>query len=77
MTLLSRAYVSPYGIPLKLCRYLVPFLRYSASKNSVTLKPGVFKVIQNGAVRQTIYDFLLVRQYKYSSIMYFELFDVE
>jgi len=43
----------------------------------VTLKPGVFKVIQNGAVRQTIYDFLLVRQYKYSSIMYFELFDVE
>jgi len=31
----------PIGIPLKLNRYLVLFLRYSASKNSVTLKPGV------------------------------------
>ena len=43
----------PISIPLKLCLYLVPLLRYSVSKNSVTLKPrvGVVKVIENGAVR--------------------------
>jgi len=37
-------------------------------KNGVTLKPGYgsFKVIENGAVRQTIYDFLLVRYCKYN-----------
>ena len=40
MTLLSRAYVVPISILLKLYLFLVPFLRYSASKNSVTLKPG-------------------------------------
>ena len=71
MTLLSRAYVSPYWYSIEtMSVYLVPFLKYSASKNSVTLKPGVFKIIQNVAVQQTIYDFLLVRQYKYSSILY-------
>ena len=38
----SRACVSLYySISLKLCLYLVPFLRYSASKNGVTLKLGV------------------------------------
>ena len=31
---------------------------------------GSFKVIENGAVWQTIYDFLLVRHYNYSSILY-------
>jgi len=30
------------SIPLKLCLYLVPFLRYLASKNGVTLKPEVW-----------------------------------
>jgi len=44
------------SIPLKLCLHLVPFPRYSASKNDVTLKPEVgvvqaFKVTENGAVR--------------------------
>jgi len=29
------------SIPLKLCTYLIPFRRYSASKNGVILKPGV------------------------------------
>jgi len=29
-----------------------------------------FKVIENGAVRQTMYDFLLVRHCNYSSILY-------
>jgi len=40
---------------------------------------GPFKVIENGAVRQTMYDFLLVRHCNYSSILYRlrELFDVE
>jgi len=33
------------SIPLKLCLYPIPFLRYSASKNSVTLKQGV-RVVQ-------------------------------
>ena len=53
MTLLSRACVSPYSMALKKCLYLVPFLRYSASKNGMTLKSGVgsFKVIENGAIR--------------------------
>jgi len=31
----------PITITLKLCLYLVPFLRYLAFKNGVTLKPGV------------------------------------
>ena len=31
---------------------------------------GSFKVIENGAVRQTMYDFLLVRHRNYSSILY-------
>jgi len=35
MTLLSRACASRYSL------YVVPFLRYSASKNGVTLKLGV------------------------------------
>jgi len=40
-------------MPFKLCLYLVPLLRYSASENGVTLKAGVevFKVIENGTVR--------------------------
>jgi len=41
MALLSKACVSPIRIPLQLCLYVVPFLRYSASKNGVTLNPGV------------------------------------
>jgi len=31
---------------------------------------GLFKVIENGAVRLTMYDFLLVRYCNYSSILY-------
>ena len=31
---------------------------------------GSFKVIENGAVRETMYDFLLVRHCDYSSILY-------
>ena len=31
--------------------YLLPLMRYSSSKYSVTLKTGLFKVIENGAVR--------------------------
>ena len=43
MTLLHRACVSPLHmiISMTLCLYVVPFLRYSASKNGVTLKQGV------------------------------------
>ena len=40
MTLLSRASVSPISISLKLCLYVVPFMRYSASKNGMTFKLG-------------------------------------
>jgi len=48
MTLLSRACVSPYFYFIQ-----TMVLRYSASKNGVTLKLGVesFKVIENGAVQ--------------------------
>jgi len=35
----------PISIPLNLCLYLVPFLRYLASKNGVTLKQEV-EVVQ-------------------------------
>ena len=65
-----RVYV-PIGIPLKLCLYLVPFMIYSSSKNGVTLKPEYesFKVIENGAVRYTIHDFLLVSRCNYTSIV--------
>jgi len=35
-----RVYV-PISIPLKVSMYVVPFMRYSASKNVVTLKSGV------------------------------------
>jgi len=37
-----------------------------------TLKTGLgfFKIIENGTVRYTIYDFLLVCHCKYSSILY-------
>ena len=40
----SRRAYGDISIPSKLC-LLVPFLRYSASKNGVTLKPGV-RVVQ-------------------------------
>jgi len=55
-----------------ICLYLVRFLRYSASKNGVTLKLGVrsCKVNENGDVRWTIYNFLSVCHCKYSSILY-------
>ena len=73
----------PISIPLKLCLYLVSFLRCSASKNGVTLKLECmvvqghwkFKVIENGAVRQIIFDFLLVGHCKHSSIQY-RLWDI-
>ena len=56
---------------LKLCLYLIPFLTYSASKNGMTLKPGLglFKVIENGTIL-LIYRFLLVGHCKYSSMWY-------
>jgi len=43
-----------------------------SAKECLTLKSGFgsFKVIENGAVRQTMYDFLLVRHCCYSSILY-------
>jgi len=40
MTLLSRACVSPYLHFIE-TMYVVPFLRYSASKKGVTLKLGL------------------------------------
>jgi len=38
------------SISTTLCLYVVPFLRYTASKNGVTVKQGV-GVVENGAVR--------------------------
>jgi len=56
---------------------------FAASSNGLTLKSGFgsFKIIENDAIRQTMYDFLLVRHCKYNSILYClrvcELFNVE
>ena len=42
MTLLSRACVNPYSYVIEtMSVYVVPFMRYSASKYSVTLKTGL------------------------------------
>jgi len=41
MTLMSRARVSPYWYFIETILYVIPFMRYSASKNGVTLKLGV------------------------------------
>jgi len=60
MTLMNCTYVSPYYYSIE-TMYLVPFLRYSASKNGVTLKPGV-RVVQGHC--------------KYSSILY-HILDLE
>ena len=54
MTLLSRACVSPISISLKLCLYVVRFLRYSASKNGVTLKLAVGVVQSHWKWRRSI-----------------------
>ena len=61
--------------------YFVPLMTYSTSNICLTLKSGLsrsFKVIENGAVQQTICDFILVGHCNYSSILYiFAFFDVE
>jgi len=41
MTLLSKACAIPISIPLKLCLYLLSFLRFSVSKDGMTLKLGL------------------------------------
>jgi len=52
-------------ISLKLCMYLVPFLRYSASKNGVTLKLGVEVVQGHSKWRRSIdhIRLFIARQY--------------
>ena len=73
VALLSRACVSPYQFFIEAMWHVVPFPRYSASKNVVTLILGVwwFKVIENGAVPQIIYDILQVGGHcKYSCMLY-------
>ena len=54
---------------LQNCMYLVPFLRYLAPKEWSDLETECrsFKVIENGAVRQIIYDFRLVRHQQKST----------
>ena len=66
----------PLLIPLKLCVYVVPFLRYSASKNDVTLKPGV-GVVQGHWIWRRSTDHIrekirlsIGRHCKYSSMLY-------
>ena len=45
-------------------------MKYSAAKNSATLKSGLGVVQGHWKWRRSIYDFLLVRYCKYSSIVY-------
>ena len=65
MTPSSMPRVSPYqySIVTTVCLYLVPFLRYSASNNGVTLKlnvgQGSFKVSGDGTIRQIVYEFVV------------------
>jgi len=47
-------YGVPISIPLKLWLYVVPFLRYSASKNGMTLKSGVWVVQRHWKRRRSI-----------------------
>ena len=81
MTLLSRARVSPYSsISLKLCLYVEPFKRYSASKNGVTLKLKV-GVVQGHWKWWRLIDYMTSYWSAIVSIAVcctnFKLFDVE
>ena len=60
------ACVNPYWYFIE-TMYVVPFTRYSALKNGVTLKlrVGSLKVTENGAVRKITHDFLSVGHSKY------------
>ena len=68
---------------MKICLYLVPFLRYSASKNDVTLKLGVGVVQGHWKWRRSIdpyttsYWSAIVYMYIALSGTVFELLDVE
>ena len=74
ITPLSSEYVSPieHFIELKLCLYLVPFLRYSASNNGTTLSGAKghsrsLKMVQFDRSYMTYY---LSAIFKYSCILY-------
>ena len=60
------ACVNPYWYFIE-TMYVVPFTRYSALKNGVTLKlrVGSLKVTENGTVRKITHDFLSVGHSKY------------
>jgi len=62
----------PISIPLKLCLYIVPFLRYSSSKMAWpwNRSRGRSRSLKWRRSIDHIYDFLLVRYCKYSSILY-------
>ena len=69
MTMLSRAWVGPYWYVLLLCPYVVLFMRYSTSKNGVTLKLGIWRC-SIPVDHILLYDFLLVGHCKYSCMLY-------
>ena len=80
MTQLSGRVLVTISISLNLCRYVVPFLRYSASKNGVTLKLGV-RVVQGHWKWRRLIDHMT---FYWSAIVrivvcciIFKLFDVE
>ena len=70
------------SIPFKLCQHLIPFLRYSASKNGVTLKSGV-RVVQGCWIWRRSIDYMRLTivcrcEYRIAlSCTVFELFGVE
>ena len=69
---MSRARVSPYWyFIVTMSVYLIPFLRYSASNNSVTFKSGLgsFKVIENGTIRKPGNGFQFAFYSNYSHIL--------
>ena len=71
------------SILLKLCLYIVPFLKYSALKNGVTLKQGIGVVQTSRSLKMALFDRSNTTFY-WSAIVnialsgtVFELFDIE
>ena len=67
----------PISVSMTLCLNVVPFLRYSASKNDATLKTGL-GVVQGYCKRRHSIDHIqlsIVNIALYCTV--FELFDVE
>ena len=74
MTLLSRACVSPYWYfieTMSVCRTVYEMFSVKEWRGLETGGIGSFKITENGAVREIIYDFLFVGHCKHSCMLYY------